>query len=602
MKKVICFDPNEKVEVSGKDEILQVENLCTIDYDNTEFHINAPNEEIGTIAFDYILRKFQNNAKIIFVTSEETNNTYQFVRTEQGNYELLTPDENNNKLQRKFIERSQQKNKKKNGKNNSVDEDEDEIFQLPKKTTYKSEKFDLNYIDDLLRKENDKIQEKYQNDEEVLNYQKSGENIFENRVLSELTKEDLLRLALEDSEGEEGEEKARSKFGKLRQRKGMGSHVLFAQAVVPTSQVVPANMMFNLINGNYESIKNRSRSDDVKLSIDIQKGYLNNITHNMGDINIKDSYLFSNELSVYFPEILTPFAMLNPNQSCVNFEGGSLGAIQKMFKLKDGMDSYMSGALINFPTSTSNQLTDSAIYFKIGNGNYYKMGLSTKAGRNGVGACASIRGLNGYIFKRIPNTNDALFSSSKINLNLENYYQYFSLPIKLMISEGKYIEEIKLITIFSLTSSVNYMPIINSLIKKYNLGLNVKQLLPKNTRIDSPKADSAKIKALENYFNNGELNFTGLIMDILKYASYDFAQVNAKQTTKGGTSRDISYDLTLKETQSKNENYLKSDWHYDFTIQYPAIFSGKIHMSFNIKQGKPQKLKFHILGNESSFS
>lgn len=600
MKKVICFDPNKKIEVSDEKEILQVEDLCTIECDNTEFHINAPNEKVGMIAFNYVLQTYQNNAKIIFITSEGSNETYQFVRTAQGNYELLTPDENNNKLQQKFIEKSQENNKKKKRKNN--EDDEDEIIQLPKKPIYKSEKFDINYIKKILEKKNKDIQKQYQNDEEVLNYIKSGEDIFKNRILTELTKEDLIRLALEDSEGEEGEEKARSKFGKLRQRKGMGSHVLFAQAVVPTSQIVPADMMYNLINGNYESIKNKSRSDDVKLSIDIQRGYLSNITHNMGDINIKDSYLFSNELSVYFPEILTPFAILNPNQKCVKFEKGSLGEIQKMFKLKNGMNDYMKGALINFPTSTSNPLTDSAIYFEIGNGNYYKMGLSTKAGRNGEGASASVRGLNGYIFKRIPNINDSLFSSSKINLNLENYYQYFSLPIKLMISEGKYIEEIKLITIFSLTSSINYMPIISNLIKKYNLESEVRQLLPKNTRIDSPKADSTKIKVMENYFNSGALNFTGLIMDILKYASYDFAQVNAKQTTSGGISRDITYDYSLNETQTKNNNYLKSDWHYDFTIQYPAIFSGKIHMSFNIKQGKPQKLKFHILGNESSFS
>ena len=599
MKKVICFDSEKNIEVTDKNEILQNKNLCIIDYDNTEFHINAPNEKEGMVAFNYILQTYQNNAKIIFITSEETNDTYQFVRTAQGNYELLTPDENNNKLQRKFIERTQEQ--KKNRKRKNDEDDEDDIIQLPKKKTYKSEKFDMNYIKNLLEKKNKELQEKYQNDEEVLNYIKSGEDIFKNRVLTEFTRDDLIRLALEDSEGEEGEEKARSKFGKLRQRKGMGSHVLFAQAVVPTSQIVPANMMYNLINGNYESIKNKSRSDDVKLSIDIQRGYLSNITHNMGDINIKDSYLFSNELSVYFPEILTPFAMLNPNQKCVKFEKGSLGEIQKMFKLKGGVNDYMKGALINYPTSTSNPLTDSSIYFEIGNGNYYKMGLSTKAGRNGEGASASVRGLNGYIFKRIPNVNDALFSLSRINLNLENYYQYFSLPIKLMISEGKYIEEIKLMTIFSLTSSINYMPIISSLIKKYNLESEVRRLLPKNTRIDNPKADSAKTKALENYFNSGELNFTGLIMDILKYASYDFAQVNIKQTTSGGVSKDISGDSSLEETQTKNENYLKSDWHYDFTIQYPAIFSGNIKMSFNVKNGKPQKLKFHILGNESSF-
>ena len=52
----------------------------------------------------------------------------------------------------------------------------------------------------------------------------------------------------------------------------------------------------------------------------------------------------------------------------------------------------------------------------------------------------------------------------------------------------------------------------------------------------------------------------------------------------------------------EDEQYLKTKWHYEFNIQYPAIFSGKVHMSFDMMNGKPKKLKFHILGNETSFS
>lgn len=68
---------------------------------------------------------------------------------------------------------------------------------------------------------------------------------------------------------------------------------------------------------------------------------------------------------------------------------------------------------------------------------------------------------------------------------------------------------------------------------------------------------------------NTEYDFTGFIMEVLQSATFDFAQVNAKAS---------SFD---------------KDFHFDFTVQYPAVFDGKVKIE------KPASeagfTKFHIL-------
>lgn len=584
MNKLIYFDPVDGKTIDNQVVDKNDKNICIIEKRNNGiFSVKASNEAFAYSAKDYILQTYQSEVNKIFVNVK--NNFYQYEKTIYGDLELYDPKENKlEKLKNKF-----EKNKEKYDYLLNKVKLKDNVKAL-KANYVRNQKFVNNSVKDYLNKKNEEISTEYNDDEEVKeNFSKIDEI---NRELMPISEEDIKNVIIEDGDDKElSDEEMEARITKLRKRQGMGNYIIFAQSVIPTAEAKPSHMMFDEIQKNYDKIKKKyQNNDDIVQSVNIQKAFLNNIITNKGNQNIKGSELFSNELSVYFPEIITPFAVLNPKQQCVHFEKGSLGEIERMFKLS-GND-YMNVALINYPTSTKNKLTDSSIFFKIGD-NYYRMKLSTKAGRKGIGAHASVTGLNEYIFKKDPAVDPKIFATTNSNIDVTKYINYFTLPVKLLLAHNRYIEEIKLLSTFSLTSSAYYIDVANILVKKYNLYDKMNALLKRY----NGNEDIASIKAVEWYMNN-ELNFTGLIMYILKYASYDFAQVNVKQVSSIGETKQISGNLLLED----NKQFLKTEWHYEYTIQYPAIFSGNINMSFDIEKGKPQKLNFHILGNETSFS
>ena len=594
MSEIIYFDPiNDEVLDDSSMSIIDTndneKNICMIEQKNNgHFVIKASNVAFGSEAKDYVLQTYQNKVNSILIQVKST--VYYFMKNNIGDFELVAPGKNNEKLKQKF-----QNEKEKNIHLINRAETKKQI-NIPKTEKGESDKFNINNLKNYFSRKNSEISKQYFNDTEVKEYQKNNTDIDNiQRELSGFDENQLKDVLIEDNDGDYNEnmkDENAPKFGKLRRKLGMGTHILFAQAVIPTAEIQPSKEMFDRIQANYDKIKNKyKQNEDVVKSVDIQKTFLSNIVTNKGSNNVNGSELFSNELSTYFPEIITPFAVLNPNQSCVHFEKGSLGEIQKMFNLDSDSNDYMNNALINYPITVGNKLSDSSIFFKNGD-MYYRMYLSTKAGRHGVGAQASVTGLNSYIFKRIPEMNSKVFANTKSNLDITKYTNYFTLPIKLLLANNRYVEEIKLLTTFSLTSTPYYNQLIDVLIKKYNLSWKVDDLMKQYNR----NKNNASLKAIEWYMNN-ELDFTGLIMYLLKYASYDFAQVNIKQVSSIGESKQISGNLLLED-----EQFLKTKWHYEFNIQYPAIFSGKVHMSFDMMNGKPKKLKFHILGNETSFS
>jgi len=299
--------------------------------------------------------------------------------------------------------------------------------------------------------------------------------------------------------------------------------------------------------------------------------------------------------------------LICPNQRSINFEEGAFETLCRTLHLPVGAKNYMDRAYISYPTDVGNPLTDSSVYFRQKNNKLYKIGLSTKAGRNGIGAAASVRGLFPYIFD-YNNTeiNRNIFTSKSAEFNFNNYIPYLSIKSKeLLLERSSNFNEIAILGIFGCLSPKHYLPYVDTLIKQYGLKKMVKINMGKNNRDET----ASKYYTLEKYFND-EMNFTHIIMSYLNYGAYDFAQVNTKQVSSIGESREIDfndlllekYNLSDKKVNSLlnleklKKQHIQQDWHYEITFKYPAVFKGKVEMSFGYNNSTgPGRLTFHIL-------
>ena len=442
-----------------------------------------------------------------------------------------------------------------------------------------------------------KIKEKitsYKNDEEAYN---SILSYFED--MGEISENDINKLLNLDKSSD-------INLGTVSYNKGMGAFFK-VQSIVNDGSIKKVNEMYediwnnlkNIYNNNYNnSSKNEQKNlnkisifeseenyDLAKLSI-IYAKFLKNWASNNGSVDVKGSADFRNNMTSYFPEVLTPFTILwgenGNNASCLDEKGHK--AIE-MLKNKVGIDSFET-SLISFPQSDYQPLFDSVLYFPSSDNSSKKsIRLSTKGGKNGLGAQASISGLLTYFYKMdmLPQN---IFTKKFWSLNASDYtnaYQDYMYAFA-MKPENEF--ALKILSAFMLSSSNQYHRIVNILFEiikqdeKYNKEFQEKLNFYENTtdkRIKKPAMSETlktRIKGLiiQKYINDHK-EFQDCVLAALKYASFDFAQVNYKETGNDG-----------------------DDFHYEIFVQYPAIFDGEIR--FELMQGlKFHKLKFHILGS-----
>ena len=484
--------------------------------------------------------------------------------------------------------------------------------QNKKTSPIKSETIDIKGLKSILSSESSlkKLSKKEEN--EVIAF--IADERENKRELYGYSDKELTQIIKDESNSDYEEDKNDedyTKFGKLRTKKGMGNIILFPQAVVPNASILSTKDMFNRIIKNYDTIKGKKiKNDEVaKLSCEIQQIILSNIINKKISENVKNTKFFSNDLSVYFPELITPFTLIYSDQTGINFIEGAYERLCETLGIEN--DDLESISSINYPTNTHNPLSDSSVFIKKNN-LYYKIALSTKAGREGIGADASIIGLLPYIFDYNSKTiNRNIFSGSRASFNFLNYIPFLSIKSKELIYNGYY-QEIAILGIFGLLSSSYYEEFVDVLLKEW--------YDPRSLNKHLKSFHTVKEKAQEKYrlaekFMNEDMHFKEVILSLLNYGAYDFAQVNIKQIP-GGISESIynqKYNKKLLEYKKKNPDldlllnnrlngssggdgqHIKEDWHYEVSFKYPAVFEGDIKMTFAATGGKAKKLKFHIL-------
>lgn len=239
---------------------------------------------------------------------------------------------------------------------------------------------------------------------------------------------------------------------------------------------------------------------------------------------------------LYLVELLSPLVLVA--NKCT---WGKLSKKEGFEALKDvtgtkGKDFWNENTYIGYYTQSNEPLADSYVFI-----NKKKIEISTKGGANGQGAAASIVSLRNYIYEY--NGNES--NKKRISNFNENDWELTQLGYRVKKIFPNEFE------IFNILSTVSYN------------NLSIKQF--------SKYVDISKYKSMDLIISalNTEYDFTGFIMEVLQSATFDFAQVNAKTS---------SFD---------------KDFHFDFTVQYPAVFDGKVKIE------KPASeagfTKFHIL-------
>lgn len=256
------------------------------------------------------------------------------------------------------------------------------------------------------------------------------------------------------------------------------------------------------------------------------------------DQNYVNSEGLNYNTHLYLVELLSPLVVV-ANKCVWQSLAGSDG-FKKLQEITgtSGEDFWNNKSFIGYYTQSNEPLADSYVYI-----NNKKIQISTKGGANGEGAAASIVSLRDYIYEYYGE------ESQRGRITYFNKNDWDLTPL------GERVKKIypNEFEIFEIISSTPFSEL------KLN---NFKHWLRKDDNVKNMKD---VIKVLNNKFN-----FTDFVMEVLQSASFDFAQVNAiaSSTTK--------------------------DFHFDFTVHYPAVFSG------NVKIEAPSKesgfTKFHIYG------
>lgn len=416
--------------------------------------------------------------------------------------------------------------------------------------------------------------------------------------MGDISGEDINKLLNLDSS-------SKLEFGQSSYSKGMGAFFKI-QSIVNDGSLKDTNSMYNQIWNNLKSIYKKNKIlcspkeqkelkknymfenenptkpiDLAKLSV-IYGKFLKNWKEGNGNQDVPNSKYFRNNMTSYFPEVLTPFTILwgenSDNSQCIDKKGHE--AI-KMLKKKVG-DGFNNSS-ISFPQSDYQALFDSVLYFSSSDNSHKCIRLSTKGGKNGLGAQASIFGLTTYFYKKEKLPQD-IFTKRYFSLDASKYTDCYQDYMYAFAMKPENELALKILSAFMLASSNQYHNIIDNIfevIKDKNIEKEFKDKLKfYNDSTDKRRRKPAMQKTLENRikgliiqdYMNSHQEFKDCVLSALKYASYDFAQVN------------------YKESGSDD-----SDFHYDIFVQYPAIFEGDIN--FELMQGlKYHKLKFHILG------
>lgn len=486
---------------------------------------------------------------------------------------------------------------------NENDYNEDDLINGEKGKKIKEEdKLLLDYFNKKLLKkikDPDKIQKikeeitSYKNKEEV---QQNILSYFED--MGEISEDDINKLLNLDKTSE-------LELGSVSYNKGMGAFFKI-QSIVTDGSLKTAKQMYEQIWNNLKTIYNNNKKESstkeqkvlkqkyifeteeanpfnlAKLAV-VYARFLKNWLSAQGSINVKDSGEFRNNMTSYFPEVLTPFTILwgenGNNISCIDSKGH-----EAINRIKEKVNQGFDNPSISFPQSDYQPLFDSVLYFPSSDKTYKSIRLSTKGGKNGLGAQASIAGLLTYFYK-INMLPQEIFTKRFWSLNASDYtnaYQDY-MYVFAMKPENEF--ALKILSAFMLSSSKQYHRIVNNLFDIINQnGVYNKEFEEKMNLLNNNSDKRRKIPAMlktratrvkgliiQDYINSHQ-EFKDCVLAALKYASFDFAQVNYKESGSDG------------------------DFHYNIFVQYPAIFEGDI--KFEFMQGlKFHKLKFHILGS-----
>lgn len=358
-------------------------------------------------------------------------------------------------------------------------------------------------------------------------------------------------------------DKKESEYKKVFTRKGMGKFYAI-QSIINDGTLRSVNKTEDEI---YKKL-NELYQDNIKINDDylanmclIYKKFLEEWISNGGKNNVDGSAPYRNAMTSYFPEIISPFIFLY-SDSTELYGHESIN----LLKQKIGNKNLLSAnPFISYPQSPTQMLFDSILYFgdksseeSALNDVFKCLRISVKGGRNGMGAKASINGLKSYFYeKENINLPDNFFTSKRRFFDASLYDEYYRPYIKKFALQEDNEIIIKILSLLMLSNVSSYKKIVKVICD--SIGIKYKD-------------EVEMFKNMQNYLNTNK-KFEQCVIVALKYASYDFAQLNCIETPSGD-----------------------GDFHYKYAIQYPALFEGTVNFEL-ISGEKEHKLTFHIVGN-----
>lgn len=446
---------------------------------------------------------------------------------------------------------------------------------------------------------------------------KTEEEVIPIKTIDPLLSEDQYKSFMVDKyesiEFNYNKEDNKKDVGNFTYKPNMNGYLLMIQNVISSEEPKsPEDMMDNLIkqlksisrkmsNKKYEDmnkefkklkkeLKQNPENKEIQNNFDKIKDFVDNYGYykylpyiyidflqkwytGRGSEKVKDSGGFYDLMTSYFPEFISPFVPLygfKPgNKTCIDeksiealnlLKSKILGSSQKPY------NELIDKALISYPLGKTTPLYDSVLMFKSGKNKHQCILLSTKGGKTGKGAAASIAGLKSFIYNKESAIPEKLFTDPTSHFDASLYTNAY-LPYMVEFARDNPYNNfaLKVISCFMLSSPLYYKEIVDSIYDViYKEKLKIKP------------DDLQKAKMVQKFLNSDEY-IQKCVLSALTYGSYGFAQINCKQYPAD-----------------------KHDFNYHYSIQYPAIFTGHIDFSFlgQPKNGKPtyKKLQFHIMG------